>query len=42
MLTTSEGLASRTSVWVCFAGAMTLMLSFFNIAYGIAALVNDE
>ncbi len=33
---------SRTSGWVDFAGAITLLLSVFNITYGIAALVNDE
>lgn len=33
---------SRTSGWVYFAGAMSLLLAVFNIAYGIAALVNDE
>ncbi len=42
MVTTSDGPARRTSGWVYFAGAMTLMLAFFNITYGIAALVNDE
>ncbi len=32
----------RTSGWVYFAGAMSLLLAVFNITYAIAALVNDE
>jgi hypothetical protein len=41
-MTAYDSYPQRTSGWVYFAGSLTLLLSFFNITYGIAALANDE
>jgi hypothetical protein len=41
-MTTYGGSTQRTSGWIYFAGALTLLLSFLNIIYGLAALANDE
>lgn len=41
-MTTYDGSTRHTSGWVYFAATITLLLSFFNIVYGLAALANDD